>query len=99
MATIINTLELNRALVEQISSACILAIRDRHGFDQYDQDFVKIIQQSVRKSSVKWPFSKAIIPAKKAHKPPSIYRRVRGKIGRLAATLCLWRAGERGVNP
>jgi glycosyltransferase involved in cell wall biosynthesis len=82
MAKIISTLELNRALVEQISNACILAIRDRHGFDRYDQDFVKIIQQSMRKSSVKWPISKAIIPANIPAKNPSIYRRVRAKAGR-----------------
>ena len=87
MAKIINTLELNRAVVEQISNACILAIRDRHGFDQYDQDFVKIIQQSMRKSSVKWPISKAIVPAKKDPRPSSIYRRVRGKAGRLLMRL------------
>ena len=80
MANIINTLELNRAVVEQISNACILAIRDRHGFDRYDQDFVKIIQQSIRKSSAKWAISKAIIPAPRSL---SIYRTVRGKAGRL----------------
>jgi len=87
MAKIINTLELNRAIVERISNACILAIRDRHGFDRYDHDFVEVIQQSMRKSSVKWPISKAIVPVKKDTRPQSIYRRVRGKAGRLLMRL------------
>jgi hypothetical protein len=87
MAKIINTLELNRAVVEQISKACILAIRDRHGFDRYDQDFVKIIQQSMLSSSAKWPISKTILPAKKDPTPSFIYRRVRTKAGRLLRRL------------
>jgi glycosyltransferase involved in cell wall biosynthesis len=87
MAKIINSLEVNRAIVEQISNACILAMRDRHGFDRYDQDFVKIIQQSMHKSSVKWPITKAIVPAKKDPRPPSIYRRARAKAGRLVKRL------------
>jgi glycosyltransferase involved in cell wall biosynthesis len=87
MATIIDTLELNRALVEQFSNACILAIRDRCGFDGYDRDFVELIQQSVRKSSVRWPHFKAIMPAKRTTPPPSIYRKVRGKAGRLLMRL------------
>lgn len=87
MAKIINGLEENRAVVERISNACILAIRDRHGFDRYDQDFVKIIQQSMQKSSVKWPITKAIVPAKKDPRPLSIYRRVRAKAGRLVKRL------------
>jgi glycosyltransferase involved in cell wall biosynthesis len=87
MATIINALELDRALVKRISEACILSIRDRYGFDRYDQALVKIIQQSVHKSSAKWPISKAILPAKDAPRPPSIYRSVRGKAGRLLMRL------------
>jgi glycosyltransferase involved in cell wall biosynthesis len=86
MAKIINTLELNRAVVEQISNACILAIRDRYDFDRYDQDFIKIIQQSMLNSPAKWPISKAILPAKK-NPPSSIYRRIRAKAGRLLRRL------------
>ena len=83
MANIINSLAMDVTVVEQISNRCILAIRDRrHGFDQYDQDFLEMIQESMLNSSVKWPVSKPIMPNKQAHRL-SLYRRVRGKAGRL----------------
>jgi glycosyltransferase involved in cell wall biosynthesis len=82
MANIIQHLETNRAAVKKTSNACIATIGDQHGFDRYDQNFINIIEQSIYKSA-QWPTTKPIIPPKKGPKPLSVYRRVRGKAGRL----------------
>jgi glycosyltransferase involved in cell wall biosynthesis len=62
MAQIIADLDANRARVEQISNACISSVRDHHGFDTYDQEFVKIMRECISGPSAKWPGSKAIVP-------------------------------------
>jgi glycosyltransferase involved in cell wall biosynthesis len=62
MTQIIADLDANRARVEQISNACISSVRDHHGFDTYDQEFVKIMRECISGPSAKWPGSKAIVP-------------------------------------
>jgi glycosyltransferase involved in cell wall biosynthesis len=62
MAQIIADLDANRARVEQISNACISSVRDQHGFDTYDQAFVKIMRECMSGPSARWPESKAIVP-------------------------------------
>jgi len=62
MAQIIADLDANRARVEKISNACILSVRDHHGFDAYDQAFVKIMRECMSGPCARWPGSKAIVP-------------------------------------
>jgi glycosyltransferase involved in cell wall biosynthesis len=62
MAQIIADLDANRTRVEQISNACISSVRDHHGFDTYDQAFVKITRECMSGPSARWLGSKAIVP-------------------------------------
>ncbi len=62
MAQIIADLHANKARIGQISSACISSVRDRHGFDGYDQEFVNIMRQCMSEPSARWPGTKAIVP-------------------------------------
>jgi glycosyltransferase involved in cell wall biosynthesis len=62
MAQIIADLDANRARVEQISNACISSLRDHHGFDTYDQEFVRIMRECMSRPSARWPGTKAIVP-------------------------------------
>jgi glycosyltransferase involved in cell wall biosynthesis len=62
MAQIITDLDADKARVAQVSNACILAIRDHHRFDTYDQQFVEIMQECMNGPSARWPGSKAILP-------------------------------------
>jgi len=62
MAQIIADLDADRARVQQISDACITSVRDRHRFDAYDQEFVKIVRECMSGPSARWPGTKAIVP-------------------------------------
>jgi glycosyltransferase involved in cell wall biosynthesis len=62
MAQIIADLDANRARVEKISNACISSLRDHHGFDNYDQEFVTIMRECMSGPSARWPQSKPIVP-------------------------------------
>jgi glycosyltransferase involved in cell wall biosynthesis len=62
MAQIIADLDANRALVEKISNACIAPVRDHHGFNSYDQEFVKIMRECMSGPSARWPATKAVVP-------------------------------------
>ncbi len=62
MAQIIADLDANRARVGKISNACISSVRDHHGFDIYDQAFVKIMRECMNGPSARWLESKAIVP-------------------------------------
>jgi glycosyltransferase involved in cell wall biosynthesis len=62
MAQIIADLDADRALVDRISNACILSLRDHNGFDAYDQEFVKIMRQCMSMPSARWPKTKTILP-------------------------------------
>jgi glycosyltransferase involved in cell wall biosynthesis len=62
MAQIIADLDADRARVQKISNACISSLRDHHGFDAYDQEFVKIMQECMSRPPARWPETKAIVP-------------------------------------
>jgi glycosyltransferase involved in cell wall biosynthesis len=62
MAQIITDLEADKARVQRISNACISSVRDHHGFDTYDQEFVKIMRKCMNGPSARWPETKAIVP-------------------------------------
>jgi glycosyltransferase involved in cell wall biosynthesis len=62
MAQIIGDLDADKARVQQISNACISSIRDHHGFDTYDQEFVEIMRECMNRPSARWPGTKAIMP-------------------------------------
>jgi glycosyltransferase involved in cell wall biosynthesis len=62
MAQIITDLDADKARVQQISNACISSVRDYHGFDTYDQEFVKIMRKCMSGPSARWPGTKAIVP-------------------------------------
>jgi glycosyltransferase involved in cell wall biosynthesis len=62
MAQIIADLDPNRARIEQIANACISSVRDHHGFETYDQAFVKIMQECMSGPSARWPGTKAVVP-------------------------------------
>ena len=62
MAQIISDLDADRARVQQISNTCILSVRDHHGFDTYDREFVKIMRKCMNGPSARWPGTKAIVP-------------------------------------
>ena len=64
MAQIIADLDADRARVRQISNACISSLRDHHGFDTYDQQFVEIMRECMSGPPVRWPETKAIVPIK-----------------------------------
>lgn len=62
MARIIDDLDADRARVQRISNACLASLRDHHGFDAYDCEFVKIMQECVSGPPARWPPTKAIVP-------------------------------------
>jgi glycosyltransferase involved in cell wall biosynthesis len=62
MAQIIADLDANRARVDEISNACISSLRDDHGFDAYDREFVKIMGECMSRPPARWPGTKAIVP-------------------------------------
>ena len=62
MAQIIIELDADKARVQRISDVCISSIRDHHGFDAYDQEFVKIVRTCMSGPSARWPGTKAIVP-------------------------------------
>jgi glycosyltransferase involved in cell wall biosynthesis len=62
MAQIIADLDADRAAVQQISNACIAAVRDHHGFDTYDREFVKIMRECMSGPPARWPETKPIVP-------------------------------------
>jgi glycosyltransferase involved in cell wall biosynthesis len=62
MAQIIADLDPNRARIEQIANACISSVRDHHGFETYDQAFVRIMQECMSGPSARWPGTKAVVP-------------------------------------
>jgi glycosyltransferase involved in cell wall biosynthesis len=64
MAQIIADLDANRDRFQRISDACISSVRDRHKFDTYDQELVKIMQECMSGPSARWPRTKAIVPLK-----------------------------------
>jgi glycosyltransferase involved in cell wall biosynthesis len=96
IAKIMYSLEANRTVVEQISNACILAIRNHPGFDRYDQDFVKIIQQPTHRSSAKWPATKPILPAKEDRDIATLQRALAAQTQRHDAIIASrsWRMTE-----
>jgi glycosyltransferase involved in cell wall biosynthesis len=62
MAQIIADLAADKGRLLQISNACIASLRDRHRFDIYDQEFVKITRECLSGPSARWPRTKAILP-------------------------------------
>jgi glycosyltransferase involved in cell wall biosynthesis len=64
MAQIIADLDVDRSRVGQISNACISSLRDHHGFETYDQQFVKIMRECMSGPPARWPPTKAIVPIK-----------------------------------
>jgi glycosyltransferase involved in cell wall biosynthesis len=62
MAQIIADLDVDRARVAQISDACIASVRDRHRFDAYDREFVKIMRECMTGPPARWPETKPIVP-------------------------------------
>jgi glycosyltransferase involved in cell wall biosynthesis len=62
MAQIIADLDANRVRVDQISSACILSLRDHNGFGAYDREFVRIMRECMSMPSARWPGAKPIVP-------------------------------------
>jgi glycosyltransferase involved in cell wall biosynthesis len=62
MAQIIADLDADRTRVDQISNACISSLRNHHGVDAYDHEFVEIMRECMSMPSAKWPATKAIVP-------------------------------------
>ncbi|HEY2531068.1 MAG TPA: glycosyltransferase family 4 protein [Xanthobacteraceae bacterium] len=62
MALIIADLDTDEARLQQISAACISAVRDHHQFDTYDRALVKIMRDCMSGPSARWPGTKAIVP-------------------------------------
>jgi glycosyltransferase involved in cell wall biosynthesis len=62
MARIVADLDADRARVERISNACIASLQGHHGFETYDQEFVRIMRECMREPSARWPATKAIVP-------------------------------------
>ncbi len=62
MAKIIANLNANRARLHKISGACIASLRAQHGFDTYDQEFMRIMRECMSGPSARWPRTKVIVP-------------------------------------
>jgi glycosyltransferase involved in cell wall biosynthesis len=62
MAQIIADLDADKARVQRISDACIASVRDRHQFDAYDREFVKIMRECMSGPSARWPGAEAVVP-------------------------------------
>lgn len=67
MAQIIIGLDADRDRIQQISNACILSLRNHHGFDSYDREFAKIMRECMNAPPARWPRTRAIVPIN----PPS----------------------------
>jgi glycosyltransferase involved in cell wall biosynthesis len=64
MAQIIADLDVDRVRVQQISDACVSSLRDHHRFETHDQEFAKVMRESMSGPSARWPETKAIVPIK-----------------------------------
>jgi glycosyltransferase involved in cell wall biosynthesis len=62
MAQIIADLDADRTRVETIANACIASLRDHHGFDTYDREFVKIVRECMSGPAARWALTKPILP-------------------------------------
>jgi glycosyltransferase involved in cell wall biosynthesis len=63
MAQIIADLDAERGRLDKLSDACILSLRNHHGVDTYDQEFIKIMQDCMSGPPARWPRTKAAVPS------------------------------------